>query len=130
MEGLQTFANRAYRAGPDRVTACRPEQPLRAVSSRTGAPRLNHRSIRGPRSLRRGVHGPVPHRHPEITIGPSPQAEFKREESTVDQPAGYLHVGFIVISYPNLGLILAMVLLFVVALLAPFPNRQAKERRP
>jgi hypothetical protein len=40
----------------------------------------------------------------------------------VDNPAGYLHLGFIVISLPNLALIAAMVVLFVVALVVPFPR--------
>lgn len=38
----------------------------------------------------------------------------------MDNPAGYLHLGFIVISLPNLALIAAMVALFVIALLVPF----------
>jgi len=40
----------------------------------------------------------------------------------MDNPAGYLHLGFVVISLPNLALIAAMVVLFVVALLVPFPR--------
>jgi hypothetical protein len=40
----------------------------------------------------------------------------------VDNPAQYLHLGFIVISLPNLALIGAMVVLFVVAILVPFPR--------
>jgi hypothetical protein len=40
----------------------------------------------------------------------------------MDSPAGYLHLGFIVISLPNLALILAMILLFVLALVVPFPH--------
>ena len=40
----------------------------------------------------------------------------------MDNPAGYLHLGFIVISLPNLALIAAMVVLFVVALVVPFPR--------
>lgn len=42
----------------------------------------------------------------------------------MDSPAGYLHLGFIVISWPNLALIVAMVLLFVLALLLPFPGER------
>ena len=38
----------------------------------------------------------------------------------MDSPAGYLHLGFIVISYPNLVVIGGMILLFGIALLAPF----------
>jgi hypothetical protein len=41
----------------------------------------------------------------------------------MDNPAGYLHLGFIQISLPNLVLIGAMLVLFAVALVAPFPNR-------
>jgi hypothetical protein len=40
----------------------------------------------------------------------------------VDNPAAYLHLGFIVISLPNLALIAAMVVIFVIALLVPFPR--------
>ena len=38
----------------------------------------------------------------------------------MDSPAGYLHLGFILISYPNLILIGGMIVVFAVALLAPF----------
>ena len=41
----------------------------------------------------------------------------------MDNPAGYLHLGFIVISWPNLALIGSMVVLFAIALVAPFPRR-------
>ena len=40
----------------------------------------------------------------------------------MDNPAQYLHLGFIVISLPNLALIAAMIVLFVVAILVPFPR--------
>ena len=40
----------------------------------------------------------------------------------MDNPARYLHLGFIVISLPNLALIAAMVLLFVIAVVVPFPR--------
>ena len=46
----------------------------------------------------------------------------------MDSPAGYLHLGFIIISVPNLAVILGMVLLFVVALVAPFPREPATGR--
>jgi len=39
----------------------------------------------------------------------------------MDQPAPYVHWGFILISLPNLVLILVMLGLFVLALVAPFP---------
>ena len=44
----------------------------------------------------------------------------------MDVPAGYLHLGFIVISVPNLALIAAMIGIFVIALLAPFPGRHGR----
>ncbi len=40
----------------------------------------------------------------------------------MDNPASYLHLGFIVISLPNLALIAAMVVLFAIAVVAPFPR--------
>ena len=40
----------------------------------------------------------------------------------MDTPATYLHWGFILISVPNLLVIGAMVLLFAIALVVPFPN--------
>jgi len=40
----------------------------------------------------------------------------------MDNPATYLHWGFILISVPNAALILGMIVLFVLALLAPFPG--------
>lgn len=46
----------------------------------------------------------------------------------MDSPAGYLHWGFLVISIPNLALIAAMVLIFVAALLAPFPTEGRRRR--
>ncbi len=45
----------------------------------------------------------------------------------MDSPAGYLHLGFIVISVPNLLLIVLMVVLFVAALLLPFPREERTE---
>jgi len=47
----------------------------------------------------------------------------------LDTPATYLHLGFIVISLPNLLLIAGMVLLFVVALILPFPHPGSSGRR-
>lgn len=40
----------------------------------------------------------------------------------MDSPANYFHWGFILISVPNLLVIGAMILLFAVALVAPFPH--------
>jgi hypothetical protein len=45
----------------------------------------------------------------------------------VDAPAPYFHWGFILISLPNLALIGVMVLLFVIALVAPFPGHGVTE---
>jgi hypothetical protein len=40
----------------------------------------------------------------------------------MDAPANYVQVGFILISVPNLLLIIGMLVVFVAALLAPFPG--------
>ena len=40
----------------------------------------------------------------------------------MDSPAGYLHWGFILISWPNLLVIVGMIVLFAVALVVPFPE--------
>ena len=40
----------------------------------------------------------------------------------MNDPAPYVHWGFILISLPNLVLIAVMVLIFIAALLAPFPG--------
>jgi hypothetical protein len=40
----------------------------------------------------------------------------------MDSPATYLHWGFILISVPNLLVIGAMIVLFAIALVAPFPH--------
>src|SRR6202165_6340952 len=40
----------------------------------------------------------------------------------VDSPAGYLNWWFIQISIPNLLLIVGMVVVFILALVAPFPH--------
>ena len=42
--------------------------------------------------------------------------------SVMDQPAGYLHWGFILISWPNLLVIGLMVVVFALALILPFPG--------
>ncbi|HVB13215.1 MAG TPA: hypothetical protein VNH38_00445 [Candidatus Dormibacteraeota bacterium] len=46
----------------------------------------------------------------------------------MNQPAPYIHWAFILISLPNLVLIVVMVGLFLLALVLPFPGR-AKRRR-
>jgi hypothetical protein len=40
----------------------------------------------------------------------------------MDSPTTYFHWGFILISLPNLAVIVGMVVLFAVAVLAPFPH--------
>jgi hypothetical protein len=40
----------------------------------------------------------------------------------MDSPATYLHWGFILISWPNLLVILGMLVVFAIALVAPFPD--------
>jgi hypothetical protein len=42
----------------------------------------------------------------------------------MDSPATYFHWGFILISMPNLLVIAGMVVLFAIALVAPFPHRK------
>ena len=44
----------------------------------------------------------------------------------MNEPAPYVHWGFILISLPNLVLIGVMVLIFIAALLAPFPGHAQK----
>jgi hypothetical protein len=40
----------------------------------------------------------------------------------MDTPATYFHWGFILISMPNLLVIAGMIVLFAIALVAPFPH--------
>jgi hypothetical protein len=50
---------------------------------------------------------------------------FRDDEAdtlAMDSPATYLHWGFILISWPNLLVILGMLVVFAIALVAPFPN--------
>ena len=42
----------------------------------------------------------------------------------MDSPATYLHWGCILISWPNLLVILGMIVLFAIALIAPFPHNE------
>jgi len=42
----------------------------------------------------------------------------------VDTPATYFHWGFILISTPNLLVIWGMIVLFAIALIAPFPHSE------
>ena len=46
----------------------------------------------------------------------------------MDQPAPYVHWGFILISLPNLVLIGVMIVLFALALIAPFPGHRRSQR--
>jgi hypothetical protein len=46
----------------------------------------------------------------------------------MDQPAGYLHWGFILISYPNLILIGLMMVIFALAVVIPFPGHGARKQ--
>ena len=47
----------------------------------------------------------------------------------MDTPATYVQLGFLVISVPNLLVILGMVVLFIAALVAPFPGRHRIDDR-
>jgi len=47
----------------------------------------------------------------------------------MNEPAPYFHWGFILISLPNLVLIGVMVLIFIAALVAPFPGHSRTEDR-
>ncbi|HEY1419189.1 MAG TPA: hypothetical protein VGG90_00600 [Candidatus Dormibacteraeota bacterium] len=40
----------------------------------------------------------------------------------MDSPATYFHWGFILISVPNLLVVIGMIVLFGIALVAPFPH--------
>jgi hypothetical protein len=42
----------------------------------------------------------------------------------MDAPATYFHWGFILISVPNLIVIGGMIVLFAIALIAPFPHAE------
>ncbi|HEY7941977.1 MAG TPA: hypothetical protein VID25_08530 [Candidatus Limnocylindrales bacterium] len=42
----------------------------------------------------------------------------------MDTPASYVQVGFILISLPNLLVIIGMLVVFVAALVAPFPGHR------
>jgi len=42
----------------------------------------------------------------------------------MDSPTTYFHLGFILISVPNLLVIVGMIVLFAVALVAPFPHEK------
>jgi hypothetical protein len=44
----------------------------------------------------------------------------------MDSPASYIHWGFIVTSLPNLLVIAGMIVLFAIALVAPFPRERGE----
>jgi hypothetical protein len=46
----------------------------------------------------------------------------------MDAPAGYFHWGFILISVPNLLLLAAMIVLFVLALFVPMSSEEPAGR--
>ncbi|MDA8201447.1 MAG: hypothetical protein M0Z49_01530 [Chloroflexi bacterium] len=48
----------------------------------------------------------------------------------MDAPAQYLSWNFILISVPNILVILGMTVVFVVALFAPFPHDEPGEKGP
>mgnify|MGYP001791662246 CR=1 FL=1 len=58
----------------------------------------------------------------------TPNKEAGRTE--MDSPAGYFNLGIVLISYPNLILIGGMLVLFALALLAPFHGVGDGEERP
>jgi hypothetical protein len=45
----------------------------------------------------------------------------------MDSPTSYFHWGFILISVPNVLVIAGMVVLFAIALIAPFPHGREDE---
>lgn len=45
----------------------------------------------------------------------------------MDSPTTYFHWGFILISLPNLAVIVGMIVLFAVALVVPFPHGGGEE---
>jgi hypothetical protein len=47
----------------------------------------------------------------------------------MDSPAGYFHWGFILISMPNLLVIAGMIVVFAIALVAPFPSGEDGDGR-
>jgi hypothetical protein len=46
----------------------------------------------------------------------------------MDSPAQYIHLGFILLSVPNLVMIGLMFVLFAAALIVPFPHRGSKSQ--
>ncbi|MDA8202729.1 MAG: hypothetical protein M0Z49_08215 [Chloroflexi bacterium] len=48
----------------------------------------------------------------------------------MNAPATYLHWGFVLISVPNLLLLIGMIVVFALALLAPFPHGDVVDEAP
>ncbi len=57
-------------------------------------------------------------------VAPATATGAFSEEERMDTPASYLHWYFILISLPNLVLIIVMLALFGLALIAPFPGHR------
>jgi hypothetical protein len=55
----------------------------------------------------------------------TPKSE--KERLPMDTPTTYFHWGFILISMPNLLVIGGMIVLFAIALFAPFPHAEEGE---
>jgi hypothetical protein len=57
-------------------------------------------------------------------VQPAESAALQRLKGVddMDSPTTYFHWGFILISVPNLLVIVGMIVLFAVALIAPFPH--------
>ncbi|MGI8825048.1 MAG: hypothetical protein ACR2JC_05270 [Chloroflexota bacterium] len=52
--------------------------------------------------------------------------EETKEVNRMNGPAHYFHVGFILISVANLIVILLMILVFILAVVLPFPSARNK----
>jgi hypothetical protein len=68
-----------------------------------------------------GAFGPVDAPWQSAKVAPTRQGGTCK---AMDSPATYFHWGFILISMPNLLVIAGMVVLFAIALVAPFPHRK------
>lgn len=60
----------------------------------------------------------------DTSVGPLKLASIALKERRMDTPSTYFHWGFIFISVPNLLVIAGMVVLFAIALVAPFPHAE------